>query len=102
MAMNDARLPEHVAANRDYWDNTADGWVSAGERSWRQSEPTWGIWALPESELLMLPDDMTGMRTIELGCGTGYVSGWMMRRGAEAVGIDNSTTLPSSSRLQTG
>ena len=33
---------------------------------------------------------MAGMRTIELGCGTGYVSGWMMRRGATAVGIDNS------------
>jgi SAM-dependent methyltransferase len=88
--MNDTNLPEHVAANREYWDNNAHEWVSAGERSWLQLEPTWGIWALPESELKMLPGDMAGMRTIELGCGTGYVSGWMMRLGATAVGIDNS------------
>lgn len=83
-------LPDHVAANRQYWDQMAEDWVSAGERSWNQPEPTWGIWALPESELHMLPPDMTGMKTIELGCGTGYVSAWMIRRGALAVGIDNS------------
>ena len=29
-----------------------------------------------------------GMRTIELGCGTGYVSGWMARRGAICTGVD--------------
>jgi SAM-dependent methyltransferase len=33
---------------------------------------------------------MSGMLTIELGCGTGYVSCWMARRGARVVGIDNS------------
>jgi cyclopropane fatty-acyl-phospholipid synthase-like methyltransferase len=30
------------------------------------------------------------MDTIELGCGTGYVSSWLARRGARPVGIDNS------------
>ena len=38
----------------------------------------------------MLPADMSGLAAIELGCGTGYVSGWMARRGASVVGIDNS------------
>jgi SAM-dependent methyltransferase len=38
----------------------------------------------------MLPVDMGGMDAIELGCGTGYVSGWMARRGARVVAIDNS------------
>jgi ubiquinone/menaquinone biosynthesis C-methylase UbiE len=33
---------------------------------------------------------MNGMRAIELGCGTAYVSAWMARRGATVVGIDNS------------
>ena len=46
--------------------------------------------ASPRSELRLLPDDMTGMRAIELGCGTAYVSGWMARRGASVTGIDNS------------
>ncbi len=84
-----APLPDYVVKNRLLWDGQADDWVAAGERSWA-AEPTWGIWATPESELGLLPEDMTGMRTIELGCGTGYVSAWMIRRGATAVGIDNS------------
>lgn len=98
--MTNQALPEHVAANRAYWDQMANEWVSAGERSWRQHEPTWGIWALPESQLQLLPKDMTGMRTIELGCGTGYVSAWMIRRGATAIGIDNSEAqLATAARL---
>ena len=87
---NDVSLPEHVTENRAYWDNMASDWVSPGQRSWKQESPTWGIWALPESELKLLPVDMNNIKAIELGCGTGYVSAWMIRRGAEVVGIDNS------------
>jgi SAM-dependent methyltransferase len=88
--MTDDALPEHVAANRDYWDGTAARWVSPGERSWGAPEPYWGIWGIPESQLRMLPDDMAGLDAIELGCGTAYVGSWMARRGARVVGIDNS------------
>jgi SAM-dependent methyltransferase len=43
-----------------------------------------------------------GLDTIELGCGTGYVSGWLARRGARCVGIDNSMAqLTTARRLQT-
>ncbi len=83
-------LPEHVRANRAYWDSMADDWVVPGERSWNAPEPYWGMWQIPESEVNMLPADMLGMVAIELGCGTGYVSGWMARRGARVVGVDNS------------
>jgi SAM-dependent methyltransferase len=82
-------LPEYVLANRANWDDWAPDWVEMGERAWNQ-EPTWGIWGIPEAELALLPSDMTGMRAIELGCGTAYVSAWMARRGASCVGIDNS------------
>ena len=80
-------VPDHVAVNRAQWDADAPNWVAGGERNWR-SEPTWGMWgvALPG----FLPDDMTGLDAIELGCGTAYVSAWMARRGATVVGIDNS------------
>ena len=38
---------------------------------------------------------------IELGCGTGYVSSWLARRGANPVGIDNSAgQLDTARRLQ--
>lgn len=88
--MTERELPKHVRENRAYWDGRADQWVAAGEAGWRAAEPGWGVWELPESSLRLLPADMTGMTAIELGCGTGYVSAWMARRGARVVGIDNS------------
>ena len=95
-----AGLPDHVQANRQLWDDTADQWVAPGERSWASAEPFWGIWQLPESDLKLLPDNMSGMHTIELGCGTGYVSAWMARRGAQPFGIDNSAKqLETAQRL---
>ena len=87
---SDERLPAHVAENRRHWDANAHEWVASGERAWRRDEPTWGVWGVPEAELQMLPDDMTGMSAVELGCGTAYVSAWMARRGASVTGIDNS------------
>lgn len=81
--------PDYILRNREHWDKWAHAWVQAGERHWA-GEPAWGIWGIPESELRLLPDDMSGMRAIELGCGTGYVASWMVRRGASVVGIDNS------------
>ncbi|MDX1449353.1 MAG: class I SAM-dependent methyltransferase [Acidimicrobiia bacterium] len=83
-------LPEHVAINRAYWDGMADNWVEMGERAWARESPRWGEWGIPESEIRMLPEDMSGMHAIELGCGTGYISAWMARRGATVTGIDNS------------
>ena len=64
--------------------------MEGGRRNWSKSEPTWGIWGVPESELHLLADRLDGLDTIELGCGTGYISAWLARRGARPVGIDNS------------
>jgi SAM-dependent methyltransferase len=100
--MTDPRLPEHVRENRAYWDARADDWVEAGERSWRAVDPCWGCWQIPEAQLELLPEDMSGRVAIELGCGTGYVSGWMARRGARVVAIDNSERqLAAARRLAT-
>jgi SAM-dependent methyltransferase len=96
-------LPEHVAANREAWDRWAADYVAAGEREWalRPGQETWGIFSLPESAVGMLPDDLEGLDTIELGCGTAYVSAWLARRGARPVGIDNSPKqLETAARLQ--
>jgi SAM-dependent methyltransferase len=83
-------LPEHVAVNRVHWDAQAPEWIAPAERNWVAAEPDWGIWGTPESTLRLLPEDMTGLDAIELGCGTAYVGSWMARRGARVVGIDNS------------
>jgi SAM-dependent methyltransferase len=93
-------LPDHVAANRRVWDAWAADYVEAGERSWA-GEPAWGLFGIPETEAGVLPASVEGLDTIELGCGTGYVSAWLARRGARPVGIDNSERqLATARRLQ--
>lgn len=88
--MEQAERSEHVRLNRAYWDAMAADWVRAAERNWRAQRPHWGCWRLPEAELGLLPDDMSGLRAIELGCGTAYFAAWLARRGARVVGLDNS------------
>ena len=90
-------LSEHVAENRRYWDAMADAWVSFGGQAW-ESEARWGEWGIPNTELPLLADEMHGQRAIELGCGTGYVSAWMRRRGASVYAIDNSEAQLATAR----
>jgi SAM-dependent methyltransferase len=85
-----SELPEHARRNRDQWDEWAESYAAMGRRAWAASEPSWGVWHVPESQLRMLPDDLAGLDAIELGCGTAYVSKWLADRGARPVGIDNS------------
>jgi SAM-dependent methyltransferase len=95
----ESALPDYVLRNRSAWDRYAADYVAAAERNWR-SEPRWGMWGIPDSELHVLPD-LTGKDVIELGCGTAYVSSWMARRGARVVGIDNSAEqLRTARRMQ--
>ena len=79
----------HVEQNRRFWDDEAAAWHGPLARDhWAQVEPSWGLWATPESQVSLLPDGIDGMRAIELGCGTAYVSAWLARAGARPVGID--------------
>ncbi|MGI9645357.1 MAG: class I SAM-dependent methyltransferase [Ilumatobacteraceae bacterium] len=94
-------LSEHVAENRRMWDDYAPQWVAGGERLWA-SEPAWGIWGIPEADLPLMPPDLDGKRAIELGCGTGYVSAWMQRRGASVYAIDNSEQQLATARRLAG
>jgi SAM-dependent methyltransferase len=91
-------LPEHVARNRASWDHWAEEYEEPGRRNWALDEPSWGIWGVPESQVHMLPADVAGVDAIELGCGTGYVSAWLARRGARPVGIDNSEAQLATAR----
>jgi SAM-dependent methyltransferase len=94
-------LPEHVRSNRAAWDLMAKDYVETGEHAWAESEPSWGIFNIPEANVGMLPEHVEELDTIELGCGTAYVSAWLARRGARPVGIDNSPKqLETARRLQ--
>jgi SAM-dependent methyltransferase len=92
-------MTDHVLINRKNWDTEAPNWVEGGRQNWAQDEPSWGIWSVEESELHLLPEQMNGLDAVELGCGTGYVSSWMVRRGARVVGIDNSREQLRTARM---
>ncbi len=91
-------LPEHAQRNREHWDAWAPEYAKRVAGAWARTEPNWGIWGVPEPELQLLPADMRGLDAIELGCGTGYVSAWMARRGARVVGVDNSAQQLATAR----
>ena len=80
---------DHVLRNRTAWDGFAEEYVEPGHQAWASDEPTWGIWGVPEADVGML-EDVEGLDAVELGCGTGYISVWLARRGARPVGLDNS------------
>jgi SAM-dependent methyltransferase len=93
--------PDYLVRNRHAWDSWAAEYVEPAERNWGADQARWGIWGVPESELHLLPDNLAGRETIELGCGTAYVSAWLARLGARTTGIDNSPAqLETARRLQ--
>src|SRR6202035_4055435 len=92
---------DHVTRNRSAWDGWADWYAKPGASNWARADPVWGIWEVAEDRLGVLPPDLAGLDTIELGCGTGYVSAWLARRGARPVGLDNSAAqLATAAALQ--
>jgi SAM-dependent methyltransferase len=88
--------PEYLQGNIDAWQKRAAEYAKYAGESWASDQPYWGTLQIPESDVGLLPEDMSGMTCIELGCGTAYVSAWMCRRGAKVVAID-----PASAQLET-
>jgi len=89
---------EYLSTNRDIWNSDAANWVEFAKERWSLETPEWGTWGNPEEGLDMLPADMAGVDAIELGCGTGYVSFWMARRGARVTAIDISAEQLATAR----
>ncbi len=99
--MKDDQPPQYLQGNVDAWQKEATNYVKRAEDAWASDQPFWGIWSIPETGTGLLPADMSGLACIELGCGTGYVSAWMVRRGANVVAIDpTSNQLDTARRLQ--
>ena len=80
-------LSEHARRNQAAWNANAEGDHALADRAWAADEISWGIWNVPESEVGALPP-VDGRDVVELGCGTGYVSAWLARRGARPTGVD--------------
>jgi len=94
--MSSSEYPEYVAKNVESWTRSnAEYTNESAARAWAQDEITFGVWAIPESELHVLPD-VAGLDVVELGCGTAYFSAWLAKRGARPVGVD-----PTPAQLET-
>lgn len=94
---------DHVAVNRRHWDDEAAAWHGPLARGqWEVTEPCWGLWQTPESQVSVFPEDVAGMNVIELGCGTAYVSARLARAGARPVGIDVSVAQLATARAMQG
>jgi len=89
---------DHVRRNRASWYQLATEYAGPGLRLWEAAEPSWGIWNVAEAQAGVLPADLEGLDSIELGCGTGYVSAWLSRQGARPVGLDNSAAQLATAR----
>lgn len=94
---------EHTTRNRRHWDTEAAAAHGPLARDhWARTHPAWGLWATPETDLHVLPDDLPGQDVVELGCGTAYISAWLTRAGAHPVGLDISAPqLATAAAMQT-
>jgi SAM-dependent methyltransferase len=82
----DAR--SYLEHNREVWTGFAAEYAEKAERAWAREEITWGIWGVPDADLGGVLGDVRGLDVVDLGCGTGYFSAALARRGARPVGID--------------
>ena len=92
--------PPYVAQNQRLWTEWSSDYAKSGRRSWATDEVIWGNWQVPESQARLLPE-IDDRDVLELGCGTAYISSWLQRRGARAVGLDPTPAqLNTAARLQ--
>jgi SAM-dependent methyltransferase len=98
--MDSSRDLEHVARNQAAWNEMAASYVEPGRRNWT-SRPGWGIWDIDDADVGVF-EDLEGKVAVELGCGTGYVSSWIARRGGRPIGIDPTGNQLASARAFQG
>jgi len=83
-----SEYPEYVARNVENWTESNEQYTGPNARAaWTREELSYGVFGVPEARLQVL-GDVAGLDVVDLGCGTGYVSAWLMRQGARPVGVD--------------
>jgi SAM-dependent methyltransferase len=86
--MSSTEYPEYVARNIENWTEANGQYTGPNARAaWTKEELSYGVFGVPEKRLQVL-GDVAGLDVVDLGCGTGYVSAWLLRQGARPVGVD--------------
>jgi SAM-dependent methyltransferase len=83
-----SRALDYLERNRKAWELWAPEYATAGRAAWLNEDLRWGIWAVPETELMLLGPIEPGADVIELGSGTAAISAWLARHGARPVAVD--------------
>ncbi|MEJ7630547.1 MAG: class I SAM-dependent methyltransferase [Nocardioidaceae bacterium] len=78
---------ETLRANRADWDRTADDYQREHGEFLRDVGFVWCPEGLDEAEARLL-GDVDGRRVLEIGCGAGQCSRWLVTRGASVAGVD--------------
>ncbi|MBL9079388.1 MAG: metalloregulator ArsR/SmtB family transcription factor [Planctomycetes bacterium] len=87
-----AVLDQRRAGSRSTHDRLADGWPADGQET-----------ALGTLRAEMLAEAWPcGARIADLGCGTGYLAGWLAERGAAVVAVDHSERMLRTARERLG
>lgn len=79
------RAERYEKTNRAFWDGDADDYQAAHHAD--ISNPAWGAFRIPESDVRALPD-LTGLDVLELGCGGAQGSLAFTAAAALSIGMD--------------
>ena len=80
---------EDARKNRDHWNRKSERWQATVGESLNASEPVWGVWSIPESQLQVL-GPVRDKDVLDFGCGAAQWAIHLAQLGARPVGLDNS------------
>jgi SAM-dependent methyltransferase len=79
---------DYLQRNRELWTRTNAEYTDGSARdAWSTEDIRWGIFGVSEEDVGVL-GDVDGLDVVDLGCGNGYFSARLARRGARPVGVD--------------
>jgi SAM-dependent methyltransferase len=89
---------DDVRTNLGSWEaDSADYQARNASQLNRWDGVVWGTWAIPEDEIHAL-GDVSGLRTLELGCGAGQFGINLVKLGAKVIGLDFSANQLAAAR----
>lgn len=81
---------------KEDYDRVGDAYAAQVDRN-----PVHSLYARP-ALLSLIPEDLSGKRVLDAGCGTGWYAEQMLARGAIVTGIDLSETMLAYARRKLG
>jgi SAM-dependent methyltransferase len=87
VARRDVGSAESERASRMWWDADADDYLAEHGRDIGDADFVWCPEGLREAEARLL-GDLTGLRVLEVGCGSAPCARWLAAQGARPVALD--------------